>query len=135
MVYDRENAPKVGAGTAHEGVAEATEIGAVTHFLVKYIGDIVFTTDVGDGNGAIGDPFACGIFSVLNVTIPLGGHVVTPFDASVIVIVERCRRVAIRDGLPRSERLEIMLRMLTVRREPMLVARISASQELSDVRS
>ena len=99
MAHDWENAPKVGAGTAYEGVAETTEIGAVTHFLGKYIGDIVFATDVGDGNGAVSDPFTCGIFSVLNVTIPFGSHVVTPFDASVIVVVERCRRVAIRDGI------------------------------------
>jgi hypothetical protein len=73
----------------HPEVGAGTEIGTVTHFLGKDVGDIVFATGVGDGNGAVGDPFLCCIFSVLNVTIPFGSHVVTPFDASVIVVVER----------------------------------------------
>ncbi len=91
-----EDSFKVVAGTAHEGVAEATEIRAVAHFFGEDVGDVEFSADMRDRDGAVGDPFACRIFSVFDVTIPFGGHVVTPFDASIVVVVERCGRFTVR---------------------------------------
>ena len=91
-----KDAFKVVAGTAQEGVVEATEIRAVAHFFGEDVGEVEFSADMRDGDGAAGDSFACRIFSVFDVTIPFGGHVVTLFDASVVVVVERCGRFAIR---------------------------------------
>jgi hypothetical protein len=95
MVDVWENALKVVTGPAHKGVAEATEISAVPHFLGEDVGDVTFPADVRDEDGAVGDPFACRIFLVLDVTISFGGHIVAPFDAGVVVVVERCRKVAV----------------------------------------
>ncbi len=99
----RENALKVVTGTAHEGVAEAAKICAVAHFFSEDVGDVEFSADMRDGDGAVGDPFAYRIFSVLDVTILFGGHIVTPFDASVIVVVESCGRIAVRYGVTVGE--------------------------------
>jgi hypothetical protein len=38
---------EIGAAT-HEGVAQATEVGAVSHFLCKNIGWIAFSVDMGN---------------------------------------------------------------------------------------
>ena len=95
----RENALKVVTGPAHKRVTEATEISAVPHLLGEDVGDVAFPADVRNGDGAVGDPFACRIFFVLDVTIAFGGHIVTPLDAGVVVVVERCRKFAVRDGV------------------------------------
>ena len=75
---------------------EATEIRAVAHFFGKDVGEVEFSADMRDGDGAVGDSFVFRIFSVFDVTIPFGGHVVTPFDASIVVVVERCGRFTVR---------------------------------------
>jgi hypothetical protein len=95
----REDAFEVVARPAHERVAEAAEISAVSHFFCENIGDVVFSADVGDSDRTVGDPFACRILLILDVTVALGGHVVTPFDACVVVIVEGGGGLAVIDGV------------------------------------
>ena len=68
-------------------VAETTEISAVAHFLGEDVCNVAFAADVGDEDNAIGVPLPGGVFSVLNVAIALGGHVVAPLDAGIIVVV------------------------------------------------
>jgi hypothetical protein len=47
-------------------------------------------------------------FFVLNVTIAFSHHVVTPLDASIIIIVEREGTSALVMGYPKDDREEIM---------------------------
>ena len=68
----RESAFKVGTGSTHKRVTEAMEISAVPHFLREYVGDVACPADVRNGDGAVGDPFKCGVFLVLDVTIAFG---------------------------------------------------------------
>ena len=42
---------------------------------------------MGDGDSAVGDPFPGGGFSVLDVAIAFGHHVVAPYDAGIVVWV------------------------------------------------
>ena len=51
-----------------------------------------------DGDCTISNPLPCGVLSIFNVTITLSRHVVTPFDACIIVIVEGGSRCTVSDG-------------------------------------
>ncbi len=77
---------------------KVSEVGAITHLLSEDIGDIALSADVKDGDCTISNPFPCGVLFIFNVTITLSRHVVTPFDASIIVIVEGGRRCTVSDG-------------------------------------
>ncbi len=63
------------------------KISALAHFLGEDVHNVAFAADVGYGDSAIGNPLPGGVFSVLNVAIALGCHVVAPFDAGIIVVV------------------------------------------------
>ena len=71
----------------HKSIAETTKISAVVHFLGEDVRNVTFATDVGDGDSAVGDPFPGGGFSVLDVAIAFGHHVVAPYDAGIVVWV------------------------------------------------
>ena len=49
--------------------------------------NVAFAADVGDRDSAISALLTGGVFSVLNVAIALGCHVVAPLDAGIIVVV------------------------------------------------
>ncbi len=90
---------EVVTGAAHECIAKAAEVGAVSHFLGKNIRDIALSADVSDGDCAFGDPFPCGVLAILDVVVAFCCHVVAPLDAGIIVIVERSRRLGVMDGV------------------------------------
>ncbi len=94
-----ENSFEVVAGATHELVAKAAEVGAILHFLGEYVRDGAFTADVGDSDSAVGDPFSYGVFLILNVAVALGGHVVAPLDAGIVIIVERGGGYTVRNGV------------------------------------
>jgi hypothetical protein len=75
------------------------------------------------------------LLQILDVAIAFGfgGHVMTPFNAGIIIIVKDVGHVVSSIGYPKDERWEIMLQVLTVSLDPMFVARISALPELNDV--
>jgi hypothetical protein len=93
----RKNALEVVARTAHKRIAEAAEISAVSHFLGEDVGYVAFPADMGNGDGAVGNPLTCRIFPVFDVAIAFGGHVVTPFDTCIVVVVEGSGRVTVGD--------------------------------------
>ncbi len=47
----------------------------------------------------IRDPFTGCVFLIFNVSVAFGGHVVAPLDTCVIIVVERCGRVSVVDGV------------------------------------
>ncbi len=94
-----EDAPEVVARPAHKRIAETAEISAVLHFLCEDVGYVAFPADVGNGDGAVGDPFTCRILLVLNVTIAFGGHIVTPFNACIVIVIEGSGRLTVGDGV------------------------------------
>jgi hypothetical protein len=53
---------------AHEGVAEAAEGFAISHFFGEDIGGVAFTADMSDGNSALFDPLAHNILLELDMT-------------------------------------------------------------------
>ena len=57
------------------------------HFLGEDVRNVAFAADVGDRDSAISDPLRGGVFSVLNVGIALGRHVVALLDAGIVVVV------------------------------------------------
>jgi hypothetical protein len=85
--------------------------------------------------GAICNPFASGVLAILDVAIVFGGHVMTPFLTGIVIIVKVVGRMVLLIGYPKDERWEITMQVLTVSLDPMFVARISALQELNNVRS
>ncbi len=97
--YPRENPFEVVARATHERVAKTTEIGTVVHLLSENIRNVAFSADVEDGKSAVGDPLLGGVFSVFDVAIAFGRHVVAPLDAGIIVVVERGRGLTVVDGV------------------------------------
>ena len=93
------NAFEVVTGVAHECIAKAVEVGAVSHFLGENIRDVALSADVSDGDCAIGNPFLCGVLAILDVAVAFCCHVVAPLDAGIFVIVERSRRLGVMDGV------------------------------------
>ena len=93
------NAFEVVAGAAHECIAKAAEVGAVLYFLGENIRDVALSADVSDGDCAVGNPFPCGVPTILDVAVAFRHHVVAPLDAGIVVIVERSRRLGVMDGL------------------------------------
>ncbi len=75
------------------------ESSAVPHFLREDVGYVAFPADMGNRDGAIGNPFTCRILLVLNVTIAFGGHVVTPFDTCIIIVIEGSGALTVGDGV------------------------------------
>jgi hypothetical protein len=75
------------------------EVGAVSLFLGEDVGDIALTTYVHDCDCAIRDPFRCRVFRFFNVLVAFSGHIVAPHDTRVIILVERCGRIRIVDGV------------------------------------
>jgi hypothetical protein len=95
----RKNALEVVARTAHKRITEATIISAVPHFLCEDVGYVAFPADMGNGDGAVGNPLTRRIFPVFDVPIAFGGHVVTPFDTCIVVVVEGSGRWTVGDGV------------------------------------
>jgi hypothetical protein len=58
------------------------------HFLSENIGNVGFAADMLDGDCAISNPLLSGILTILNVAIAFGGHIVTPFDTGIVVVVQ-----------------------------------------------
>ena len=92
-------------GPRHEGITKSAEIRPVAHFFGEYVGRIAFPVDVRDGKRTVRDPLAGGIFPMLDVAITLRGQIVTPFHASVIVVVDRSGEVSVIDRV--ADRLEV----------------------------
>jgi hypothetical protein len=97
------NAFEVVAGAAHECVAKAAEVGAVSHFLGENIRDVALSADMSDGDYAVDNPFPCGVLAILNVAVAFCHHVVAPLHAGIVVIVERSRRVGVMDGVAKVQ--------------------------------
>ncbi len=93
------NAFEVVTGAAHECIAKAAEVGTVSHFLGENIRGVALSADMSDGDCAVGDPFPCGVFTILDVAVAFCRHVVAPLDAGIVVIVERSKRIGIMDGV------------------------------------
>jgi hypothetical protein len=90
---------EVVAGVAHECVPKAAEVGAALHFLGEKIRGIALSADMSVGDCAIGNPFLCGVLTILDVAVAFCCHVVAPLDAGIVVIVERSRRLGVMDGV------------------------------------
>ncbi len=76
----------------------------------------------------------CGVLLVLDVAITSGGHVMAPLDTGIVVVVERGGGLTVVDGVAEvGEAGDHVFLVLTVSREPMLVARISTLHELRAV--
>ena len=58
------------------------------HLFSENVGDVGFSRDVLNGKCAVSNPFSSCIFTILDVAIAFGGHVVTPLDTRVVVIVQ-----------------------------------------------
>ncbi len=95
------NAFEVVARAAHKQVAKAAEVGTVSHFLGEDGKDVAFTAYVCDCDCAVQDPFTCCIFTIFNVLVLVAfcGHIVSPLDTHVVIVVERCGRVGIMYGV------------------------------------
>jgi hypothetical protein len=76
------------AAVAHEGVAKTAKVFSIAHFLSENFSNVGFIADMFDGNCAISNPLASGILTILNVANAFGGHIVTPFDTGVIVVIQ-----------------------------------------------
>jgi len=92
-------------GPGHERIAKSAEICAIAHFFGENVGRIAFPADVRNGKGTVRDPFAGRVFPVLDVAITFCGQVVTPFHASVIVVVDCGGEVGVIDRV--AKRLEM----------------------------
>ncbi len=90
---------EVVTGAAHECIAKAAEVGAILHFLGENIRDVALSADLSDGDCAVGEPFPCGVLTILDVAVAFCCHVVAPLDTGIVVIVERIRRRGVMDGV------------------------------------
>jgi hypothetical protein len=61
----------------------------VPHFISKYIGWIDLARDILNIDGFVLHQFLNQVFPKLNVECSLRSHIVQPFDASIVVIVEK----------------------------------------------
>jgi hypothetical protein len=59
----------------------------ITHFFCKYVGWVAFSTDVGDGDAAIRDPFASGVLVMFDVAVSSCGQIMAPFYTGFVVVV------------------------------------------------
>ncbi len=64
------------------------EIFPVLHLFSENVGNVGFAGDVLNSNHAASNPFLSCIFTIFDVAIVFGGHVVTPLDTCIIVIVQ-----------------------------------------------
>ncbi len=101
-------------------LTKLSEIG----FFGEYVGNVGFSTNILDCNSIIGDPFTSCILGIFNVVISCGGHIVTPFDTRIIVIVENSGICDIVDWIPQGGEIKC---------KPIFVALISALQKLGKV--
>jgi hypothetical protein len=64
------------------------EICPVVYLFSENGGNAGFSQDMLNGNCAVSNPFLSCIFTILDVAIAFGGHIVTPLDTRVVVIVQ-----------------------------------------------
>jgi hypothetical protein len=104
-----------------------TEMCAVLHFLSKYVGQIDLTRDVFKIDGFILHPFSNQIFPKLNVVCSLRSHIVQPFDASIVVIVDKSWLRNVGQIMTRIGDTSTKITKLATFFEVVLVAQISVS--------
>jgi hypothetical protein len=83
--------------TTHERVMKAMKMDTIPHFFIKDVGRVCLAGNVLNRNCFVLNPFPNQIFTQLNVASRLRSHVVRPFDASFIVVVDKIRVLEIRD--------------------------------------
>ncbi len=74
--------------TAHERIMQPTKMRAIPHLFSKDICQICLTGNMEDLQCLVLNPFANQIFTRLNMTSHFRCHIIRPFDAGIIVIVE-----------------------------------------------
>ncbi len=78
-------------------------MGAVRHHFSEYAGNSGFLANMLDRNSTtICNLFASCILGMFKVEISFGGHIVTPFDTHIIVIVENSGVGSVADRIPQG---------------------------------
>jgi hypothetical protein len=57
------------------------------HFLGENVGNICFPTDMQDGECVAGKLLPNSIFTLFDVAIAFGHHIVTPFNTRLVIFV------------------------------------------------
>ena len=70
---------------------------AVAHFFGEDVGGIYLPSDVLDVERLVLHPFANGIITKLDMTRSFRSHVIGPFDAGLVIVVQKGRMVDIRN--------------------------------------
>jgi hypothetical protein len=68
----------------------------------EYVSNVGFSANMLDRNSTIGNPFTSCILAIFNVVISFGGHIVTPLDSCIIVVVESSGIGGGADRLPKG---------------------------------
>ncbi len=67
---------------------ELAKVSTIAHFLSEIVSWIDLAHDVTNVKGLVLDPFMDGVFLELNVPGRFGCHIIRPFKAGLIVIIE-----------------------------------------------
>ncbi len=126
---------EINAGAAHQGITKPTKIGTIVHFFGEYVDDVGFSANIFDRISTISNPFAICVLAIFNVAISFGGHIKTPLDTRIIVVVENSEIGSIVDRIHQGGEMGYHMWASTVKCKPIFVALISALQEPSKVRS
>ncbi len=74
---------------------------AIAHLLCEYVGRVDFAGNMGNIKSLVLHPLADGILLKFYMPGHFGCHIIGPFNASIIVVVEDCRRINIQQGMAR----------------------------------